>query len=506
MLLHHSNNFMKKTALITLVVQCAWILCLSFSPVVNAKMNEVRELGQRIQSLQAVLGLPSPSEPTVLPPGDSTDKNDNNIPQRQQQSLSQGALSTRTTPSRLLTVPQTPFIFQPPVAVRDMPSALPDLGSDATSANKKITTEPPADKVVQNRNTELDNNAYAAQQLWSVLGGPSPREQGIQMATGIATGIANQTAEDWLNQFGHARISFSTQGIGSADLLVPLLDTPDNLLYTQAGGRRADSRTTTNLGLGWRTFSSDWMLGVNTFYDYDVTGNNRRLGVGAEVWRDYLKLSANSYFRLSDWHQSPMSVSRDYDERPANGYDIRAEGWLPAYPQLGGKLVYEHYQGKGVALDGNFDNRKDNPSAVTAGISYTPFPLLKLGVEHTSGSGINDTTLTMDFSYRLGAPWVDQINPASVGFGHSLMGSRYDLADRNYNIVLQYRKQDLISLLLNADRNPGFAGESVMVTADVRTKYGLSSVLWDAPTLLAAGGNLTPLAKIQPGWIYRHQH
>lgn len=43
---------------------------------------------------------------------------------------------------------------------------------------------------------------------------------------------------------------------------------------------------------------------------------------------------------------------KDYDERPANGYDVRAEAYLPGYPQLGGKLMYEHYQGKNVALDG----------------------------------------------------------------------------------------------------------------------------------------------------------
>ncbi len=63
-------------------------------------------------------------------------------------------------------------------------------------------------------------------------------------------------------------------------------------------------------------------------------------GVGAEVATDYLKFSANTYFGLTGWHQSRDFSS--YDERPADGFDIRTEAYLPAYPQLGGKLMYEN--------------------------------------------------------------------------------------------------------------------------------------------------------------------
>ncbi|MFO6427880.1 inverse autotransporter beta domain-containing protein [Escherichia coli] len=62
----------------------------------------------------------------------------------------------------------------------------------------------------------------------------------------------------------------------------------------------------------------------------------------------------------------------DYDERPADGWDIRAEGWLPAYPQLGGKLVYQQYYGNEVALFGESERQK-NPHAITAGVTWTPF-------------------------------------------------------------------------------------------------------------------------------------
>lgn len=372
---------------------------------------------------------------------------------------------------------------------------LPDLGGGVVADTKGGSgTGTNADSAASGAQAP-DSMLNATQKLWGVLGSSSPRERGVEMATGYASGVANQAVQDWLSQYGNARFSFSTQGTGSADLLLPLMDTPDYLLYTQAGMRRGDDRTTGNFGLGGRFFTPDWMFGVNAFYDNDFTGNNRRLGLGVEAWRDYLKLSANSYMRLSDWRQSPLHESRYYDERPANGFDVRAEGWLPAWPQLGGRLMYEHYQGKDVALSGDFNSRRNNPSAVTAGLSYTPFPLLKVGVEHREGSGTGDTTLNLDFSYRFGVPWSEQINPQMVGAIRTMAGTRYDLADRNYDIVLQYRKQELISLSIGADKNPGYTGESVTLTATARSKYGLARVDWSAPELLAAGGALTPVAK-----------
>ena len=475
------------------VLQLLFPLMLTFTPTVVAARQA--DLSSNMSALQAVLGDDASTQGAVgssLPASESAKTSSTST------STSASASSTPYSPPLLFKV-ATPEVSDATVgggAVGLSAGAtLPDLGSTAAmkAQGNGASNETDALRLEREKQQKLDESSAAAQRLWGVLGGPSKRDQGLDMATGIASGMANQAAQEWLNQFGNARISFSTQGIGSADILLPLMDTPDALVFTQPGLRRSDDRTTGNIGLGARYFMTDWMLGVNTFYDNDFTGNNRRLGVGFEAWRDYLKLSANSYFRLSDWHQSPLSAMRDYDERPANGYDVRAEAYLPSYPQLGGKLAYEHYQGKNVSLDGGTSDLRDNPSAVTVGVSYTPVPLIKLGLDHTTGSGINNTNFTLDFSYRLGVPFVDQISPESVDFSRTLAGSRYDLVDRNYDIVLQYRKQDLISLLLTAAGKP-YSGESVVVTANVTTKYGLDHIVWDAPSLIAAGGAITPLS------------
>ncbi|ASV34064.1 hypothetical protein BJP41_06385 [Candidatus Williamhamiltonella defendens] len=92
------------------------------------------------------------------------------------------------------------------------------------------------------------------------------------------------------------------------------------------------------------------MSGINSFLDYDASRNHTRGGFGLEYSRDYLKLSTNSYFSLSGWKNSPDK--EDYEERPASGWDIRAEGYLSAWPNLDGKLTYKQYYGDQVALFG----------------------------------------------------------------------------------------------------------------------------------------------------------
>nr|WP_063654621.1 inverse autotransporter beta domain-containing protein [Candidatus Arsenophonus triatominarum] len=89
-----------------------------------------------------------------------------------------------------------------------------------------------------------------------------------------------------------------------------------------------------NLGLGYRQYWKKLMYGVNTFYDYDITGGNARLGIGGETWTDYFKLAVNGYFGLTQSHQSKLSRMDDYDERPATGFDVSAEAYLPKYLNL----------------------------------------------------------------------------------------------------------------------------------------------------------------------------
>ncbi|ECT7646112.1 hypothetical protein BCP47_25220, partial [Salmonella enterica subsp. enterica serovar Kentucky] len=233
----------------------------------------------------------------------------------------------------------------------------------------------------------------------------------------------------------------------------------------------------------------NWLLGINSFYDHDISGGNRRIGLGVEAWGNYIQLSANSYFRLNNWQQS--RDFSDYNERPANGFDIRANAWLPSFPQLGGKLVYEQYFGNHVALQDNHTLQK-NPYSLTAGLNYTPFPLLTLGIDQQFGKGgNNDTQLSLQLTYRPGSSWESQINPSSVSGIRQMSENRYNLVERNNNFIFEYKKQDLISITLSKDEISGPENSIHLVSGQVKSKYELSQILWDSDKYISAGGRVS---------------
>ncbi|HCO5969996.1 TPA: Ig-like domain-containing protein [Escherichia coli] len=340
--------------------------------------------------------------------------------------------------------------------------------------------------------------AEMAQQSGTLLARDMDSEQAASMARGWVASSASAQATDWLSRWGTARVSlgvdedFSLKS-SSFEFLHPWYETPDNLVFSQHTLHRTDNRTQTNHGIGWRYFTSSWMSGVNMFIDHDLTRYHTRTGMGVEYWRDYLKLSGNGYLRLSNWRSAP-ELDNDYEARPANGWDLRAEGWLPAWPQLGGKVVYEQYYGDEVALFGK-DERQNDPHAITAGLSYTPVPLISFSAEQRQGKqGENDTRIGMELTLQPGHSLQKQLDPAEVAARRSLVGSRYDLVDRNNNIVLEYRKKELVRLTLT-DPLKGKPGEVKSLVSSLQTKYALKGYDIEAASLQSAGGKVAVSGK-----------
>ncbi|EFG6577673.1 inverse autotransporter adhesin YeeJ [Escherichia coli] len=368
-----------------------------------------------------------------------------------------------------------------------------ELDVPAQVSEKKLT--PPPGNSSDNLEQQI---ASTSQQIGSLLAEDMNSEQAANMARGWASSQASGAMTDWLSRFGTARITLGVDEDFSLknsqfDFLHPWYETPDNLFFSQYTLHRTDERTQINNGLGWRHFTPTWMSGINFFFDHDLSRYHSRAGIGAEYWRDYLKLSSNGYLRLTNWRSAP-ELDNDYEARPANGWDVRAEGWLPAWPYLGGKLVYEQYYGDEVALFDK-DDRQSNPHAITAGLNYTPFPLMTFSAEQRQGKqGENDTRFAVDFTWQPGSAMQKQLDPNEVAARRSLAGSRYDLVDRNNNIVLEYRKKELVRLPLT-DPVTGKSGEVKSLVSSLQTKYALKGYNVEATALEAAGGKVVTTGK-----------
>ncbi|HAX9992750.1 TPA: inverse autotransporter adhesin YeeJ [Escherichia coli] len=368
-----------------------------------------------------------------------------------------------------------------------------ELDVPAQVSEKKLT--PPPGNSSDNLEQQI---ASTSQQIGSLLAEDMNSEQAANMARGWASSQASGAMTDWLSRFGTARITLGVDEDFSLknsqfDFLHPWYETPDNLFFSQHTLHRTDERTQINNGLGWRHFTPTWMSGINFFFDHDLSRYHSRAGIGAEYWRDYLKLSSNGYLRLTNWRSAP-ELDNDYEARPTNGWDVRAESWLPAWPHLGGKLVYEQYYGDEVALFDK-DDRQSNPHAITAGLNYTPFPLMTFSAEQRQGKqGENDTRFAVDFTWQPGSAMQKQLDPNEVAARRSLAGSRYDLVDRNNNIVLEYRKKELVRLTLT-DPVTGKSGEVKSLVSSLQTKYALKGYNVEATALEAAGGKVVTTGK-----------
>ncbi|WP_423062226.1 intimin-like inverse autotransporter SinH [Citrobacter portucalensis] len=329
-------------------------------------------------------------------------------------------------------------------------SALPDLASDAAEKEEQ------KNKGQSFKEKGADYITNSATQGFENLTPEALESQARSYLQNQITSSAQSYLEGVMSPYGKIRTSLSVGEGGdlegsSLDYFVPWYDNEKTLLFSQLSAQRKEDRTIGNLGFGVRQNVGNWLLGGNAFYDYDFTRGHRRLGLGSEAWTDYLKLAANYYHPLSDWKDSEDFDF--YEERPARGWDIRAESWLPFYPQIGGKLVYEQYYGDEVALFGT-DNLQKNPHAVTVGLNYTPVPMVTLGADYKAGTGDNnDLNVNATVTYQLGTPLAAQLDPENVKIQHSLMGSRTDFVDRNNFIILEYREKDPldVTLWLKAD-------------------------------------------------------
>ncbi|ENM3688912.1 inverse autotransporter beta domain-containing protein, partial [Yersinia enterocolitica] len=292
-----------------------------------------------------------------------------------------------------------------PLSITFTPSVM-AAGTTATS-----------DETQRSASQAEQSTADAATRLASILADGDSAKQASSIARGTATSAGNEALQKWFNQFGSAKVQLnldeklSLKG-SQLDVLLPLTDSPDLLTFTQLGGRYIDDRVTVNFGLGQRHFFAQQMLGYNLFVDHDASYSHTRIGVGAEYGRDFINLAANGYFGVSGWKNSPDLDK--YDEKVANGFDLRSEAYLPTLPQLGGKLIYEQYFGDEVGLFG-VDNRQKNPLAVTVGVNYTPIPLVTVGVDHKMGrAGMNDTRFNLGFNYTFGTPLAHQLDSEAV--------------------------------------------------------------------------------------------
>ncbi|CAK6495301.1 hypothetical protein PANNVG_02563 [Pantoea sp. Nvir] len=380
------------------------------------------------------------------------------------------------------------LFIQPGLAV----ASVSDARHDALTVRENVYR---AFQTQQQRSEEaaLQTRAGAGAKLAQALGQDASADRLGAVGGTLASGLFSSAVQQGLAPFGtaRARLNLSSAHFDGSefDFLLPVSDTRSHLFFSQTGIRRIDGRTMTNIGFGYRYWPSEQtMLGSNLFYDYDISRKHKRLGTGLEYGRDFFRLSANGYFRLSDWKRS--RDFSDYHERVANGFDVRTEAWLPSLPQLGGKLSWARYYGDRVGVFGPDDLQK-NPELFTLGVSYTPVPLVGISMQKTLNArgGRDEFSVGLNLSWQFGTPLKTQLDPDRVRFNRTLAGSRYDLVDRNNVIVLEYKKDRLFSITASQSVS-GIESSKLMLNLNITSRYTVTGIGWQGDDFFAAGGSV----------------
>lgn len=199
---------------------------------------------------------------------------------------------------------------------------------------------------------------------------------------------------------------------------------------------------------------------------------------------------ANAYLRLSKWKDS--HDLDDYQERPADGWDIYTQGWLPSYPQLGASLKYEKYYGKNVGHSLAAIIFRKIRTPLLAGSAIRRCPLVTLSAEHKQGqSNTHDSRFGIEINYRPGIPLAKQLDSDNVALMREVQHGRYDFVERNNNIVLEYRKKSVLKIRL-PESVQGEGGAVIPVTISLdKSHWGIQSVEWNNSAFTAAGGRIS---------------
>jgi hypothetical protein len=139
------------------------------------------------------------------------------------------------------------------------------------------------------------------------------------------------------------------------ETIQPLFGTQDDdiVLFNQTRIAQKSLRPVYGTGFGARTtFHDKYLLGINTFYDYQDLHRHQRGGVGFEAMDDLgLEVRLNTYLRISKERVVKEEGSNEYKEKVANGLDWELGIPFPFMPYLkayGGGYWYdfEHFKNK----------------------------------------------------------------------------------------------------------------------------------------------------------------
>lgn len=209
-------------------------------------------------------------------------------------------------------------------------------------------------------------------------------------------------------------------------------DNPNAYLFNQIGINRYDSRTTLNLGLGYRMLNADqtWMGGVNAFYDQEFPDNHKRSSVGVELISSTVQLRANKYHAITGF----ITDKSGTNQSALDGNDASLKVALPYLP--GAFFEYTKYKWK--AVEGGADTKGKKYALGGALSENLSLNIIRTDYDHALTKDKNRVELSYNWNFgnESKRPTVFNTTPTAYQLT-KLTTQKYDLVERENRIAKQ---------------------------------------------------------------------
>ncbi|MEJ6660685.1 MAG: inverse autotransporter beta domain-containing protein [Candidatus Thioglobus sp.] len=205
---------------------------------------------------------------------------------------------------------------------------------------------------------------------------------------------------------------------------------PNAFLFNQIGINRFDSRTTLNLGVGYRMLNADqtWMGGVNAFYDQEFPNDHKRSGMGVELISSAIQLRANTYNGITGY----ITDKSGTDSKALDGSDVSLKMALPYLP--GTFLTYTDTKWKGI--DGAKDSKSKQYKLGGALSDNLSLNVVRVDYDEATTKDTNRVQLSYNWNFGNEAKRPTLFNTADTAYQLTqLTTQKYDLVQRENRIV-----------------------------------------------------------------------
>lgn len=216
-------------------------------------------------------------------------------------------------------------------------------------------------------------------------------------------------------------------------ILIPLLHSERNTTFTQGSIQNG----VYSLGFGHRIELNEFLFGINSFYTMDENDHSR-LSLGIEASTENFLFNANTYFGLDNWQ-----LEDNLYTKTANGFDLKLSARSSDLPSLLGSIAYTKFDGQSEQFK--------------LGVSYQPIPLIAFNVDYDISH--DDIIGYIQFRYRFGESFADQLRPENLPKFQSLQAQRLDPVQFNTNLLEQ------TEVRVAQDTRPSIDEQDIVLTA-----------------------------------------